>query len=162
MDAGLAKVINSTVGTGKFMSLDEILYLSKSIAADETSVYQVFPENFQNLRGGAREEKAICKMYLPLDGSVYLLYKAGTVSYEKGDSIYFRIYKNGTLYRNIDEGPQEIDNTNKVKKTVLLEGKRGDVFEIRLYSDKYATPVANLYAILAVIHNSKTMNAELM
>lgn len=161
MDAGLAKVINSTVGTGKFMSLDEILYLSKIIVADKTSVYQVFPENFQNLRGVSRGEKAICKMYLPLDGSVYLLYKAGAVSYE-GSAIYFRIYKNGTLYKNINEGEQEINNTSKVNTHMLLEGKRGDVFEIRLYSGGNVTPVANLYSIHAVIHNSKTMNAELM
>ena len=98
MDAGLAKVINSTVGTANVKSLDEILNSGKSIVAS-SELYQSFPTNLRALSNiTTNAEKEICSFTMPLDGSVHLSFRIGFQSTSNDNSAFLKLYKNGAVH----------------------------------------------------------------
>ena len=154
MSGMLAKVINSTVGTSKFKSLDEVLIGDKSIVASD-EVYQSFPLSLQNNRFADKSTYELFTFTLPLDGSCNILHGKG-LSNSTGAEMALEAYRNGTLaYSNVTT------NTSSTEKVNLyIEGKKGDNFtvKLRVASANGATATLNLYSINATVVDGKTMN----
>lgn len=161
MDSGLAKVINSTVGTGSFKSLDEIFASDKSIIASD-EIYQAFPSELIRSEVGSSNTLDICTFTFPLDGKVNLIYAIGqkTSSITEGDYTKLTIFKNNEIFRETQVNKM-LDTENK--SSTLLEGNKGDVFKIRItgsYTSTAKKGVCNLYSLNGTIVNGKTMNIQ--
>lgn len=126
MDAGLAKVLNSTVGTDKFNSLDKLLLGEKTIVGTDEPYY-IFSGSLTNVKCEHTEgEIHLVDIALPYDGSVFLYQRVTATS--AGDTNYAEmiVLKNGEPYGTV----WGLDATEYTP--FMLEGKKGDVFSVKL------------------------------
>lgn len=170
MDAGLAKVLNSTVGTSTFKALNEILSTKldsletnltsgKSIVASD-EVYQDFPPSLSSLTGiTSKTEKDVFSFTMPLDGSVNLAYRIGFQSKNLDYIAYLKVYKNGVLLSTINHPGQIISDAED--RTLFIEGNKGDVFKISTHSGSTSCNIwLYLYSLNATVIEGKTMNIQ--
>lgn len=121
MDVGLAKVINSTIGTTKFQSLDEIILGSKSVVASDT-LYHTFNTTATLAKGddNPSRELEVVTFKFPYSGSMRLNMDLKTTS---GYTQYIRIYKNGNNYITLTE-----DNSKTMSQDITA--MRDDIVKI--------------------------------
>lgn len=160
MSGMLAKVINSTVGTNHFKSLDEVLSSAKSIVASD-EVYQKFGSEFIGVRhtySSTNKEKDVCTFTLPLDGSVKLNFNLSFTSDSTSADPVLKIYRNGVIYGTYTyDGDLASDQSDAYSET--LHGNRGDVFKIALSATgESKTSSLTLKTLSATVVDSKTMN----
>lgn len=140
MDAGLAKVLNSTVGTSSIKALDlvleEMLARNKILVESDESYY-TFPLALQEWSGTALQtEKSLITLTMPYSGSAKLKFKAGSKT--SGTTCWLYIYVKNVLHKTV------IINTTYSSSDWLFERftfSKGDVVDIRIKlaaNDKYA------------------------
>ena len=164
MSGMLAKVMNSSVGTSNFKSLDEILVFSKSLKASD-EVYSLFPNSLTGDMTvfNGNSSKDICTFKMPLNGSVKLVYNMGFGSSGPTGSVKVNIYKNGTLYQTSSSTFGIYDTTNNPTRSAILEGNRGDVFKINLTASgtSYTPSIClRLYSLNATVVDGETMQIQ--
>lgn len=134
MDAGLAKVLNSTVGTSSMKSLDQVLdgvmdtVITRNrslVASDEP--YYVFPLALQGWYGtGSTTEKSLVTFKMPLSGSANLIHQVSPGV--NGNTSYLLIYVNGTLYKTVTNS--SLSSNEWLSETFSFS--KGDVIDIRV------------------------------
>lgn len=157
MSGMLAKVINSTVGTSDFKSLDEVFLSSKSIVASN-EIYSAFPVKLQSITSlSSGTYHVLFDFTLPLDGSCNIRYKAGW-STSKSNRITLAAYKNGSLAFSNEVSGAIMSSASETN--LYIEGKKGDKFIVRVLSnDSISSTISvNLYSIDATVVDAKTMN----
>lgn len=159
MSGMLAKVINSTVGTSNFKSLDEVLRGDKSIVASD-EVYQSFPPNLQYI-GDLYNNNTynLFTFTLPLSGSCNIRFKTHWDSSSGGtDPITMEAHKNGTLA--FSNYVLVSDSSTAKEANLYIEGNKGDTFTVKIKLPERGNQDAciYLYSINASVVNSKTMN----
>lgn len=171
MGAITAKALNSTLGTANFKGFDELMYdvlnrihdESRILVYSETEVYSTVPADFPGTYSTvAGAETKIASFVLPYDGTVGLNYKIGLSSNSDSHTLYFKIYRNGTLYTSNSTSNITSSNEESIAK---LSGKKGDVFEMRVsyVKDSTSALVAGsslrvyLYRIYATITEGKSV-----
>lgn len=167
MDAGLAKVINSTVGTDDFKPFDKIFTDNRSIVASDEK-YFVFPTKLQDYTSeevNASTKVNLFSFTLPMTGSCYLKYRFGS-PYSDGSSysyyLYFEVLKNNASYEKRQYSGSTNINSNS-DESMILEGKAGDVFLIRIYPSEPTNKSrlqTRLYSINASIVREKPLSCE--
>lgn len=159
MDAVLAKLLNSTVGTSDYKSLDklfeDLLDDNKSlIASDE--VYYTFPSEFNTMSNiTTNVEKNVVSFALPYSGSVNLFYRLGIGQSSSSDGVYLKVYKNDELVATVYH---DVKNafSNASDSTYLLQGNKGDVFRLAVVtSQTYHQAWMTLYSIKATLLQGK-------
>ncbi len=156
MSGMLAKVINSSVGTSNFKSLDKLFLEGKSIVASD-EVFQSFPPELKYVSSLANNATYnLFTFTLPLDGSCNIHFKTGWSS-DNGTRIYLEAYKNGTLAFSIDQLVDDISDSPEAD--LYIEGNKGDTFTVKLRVPASSTRTASiyLYSINASVVDSKTM-----
>lgn len=131
MDAGLAKVINSTVGTGNFKSFDKLLFDSARLVASEDVMYE-YDETFTlkevntNQEGAGTPSKGVitADKYITFDmaGTVYIKTQQtiyNTASANKPSRVVLSVLnESGNVITSLDTGGTELTST---KVTMFLE-----------------------------------------
>jgi hypothetical protein len=157
MSGMLAKVINSTVGTSTFKSLDEVLTGDKSIVASD-EVYQSFPNELKSLSFSVTTSNSVYDLFtftLPLDGSCNIRYKTYWNVSSQTDTITLEAYKNGVMVFSNSTG----NDSDDPETNLYIEGKKGDTFTLKLKPKRSSgTARFYLYSINATVVDSKTMN----
>lgn len=158
MSGMLAKVINSTVGTSKFRSLDEVLTGDKSIVASD-EVYQSFPNELSFLSLSVSASGSVFDLFtftFPLDGSCNIRYKTYWSTTSKDDTITLEAYKNNSLAFSNSTSYGGSDNP---ESNLYIVGNKGDKFTLKLKpSGSSGTVRLSLYSINATVVDGKTMN----
>lgn len=147
MDAGLAKVLNGTVGTPEFKSLDKILYGLKTLTPSENIYLKIgnadglFVEH-TGYTGNTKTfaEKKVATLRMLADGgfNIGATLTAYDNSKEAGYSANcrFRVYRNNTLLSEVqlDSYSSTSDGTMTTPINInWLYFKEGDVIEFKLY-----------------------------
>lgn len=136
MDAGLAKVLNSTVGTSSMKALDkvldgvieDVLTRNRSLVASSEPYYQ-FPSVLNTWYAEVTTaEKSLITLTMPLTGSATLRYKFG--SSDGSGATYLRVYINGTLHKEITR--VEAFNGSEALSGLVIAFSKGDVVDIRV------------------------------
>lgn len=151
MDIVLGKMLNSTIGTSNYKPLNEIFTDGEHLTPS-TEVFWTFPSALQALTAvTTNAKKDIASFVLPLSGSVNLQYKLGTYTAGSADNVNMAIYKNNVLYATITVAGT-VHWTGATNKNHVLEGNKGDVFKIQVYSSKASADVCvGLIALLGSV-----------
>lgn len=164
MDAGLAKILNSTVGTSAVKALDkvldgvidDVLTRNRSLVAS-AEPYFVFPQVLHTWYANlTTTEKSLVTFTMPLSGSVYLEYNFGATS--NNLVAYLSIYKNNVLYKEIADGtPYSSSDPHGQQQ---IDFSKGDVIDIRArYGSGEGRVFANLFSLNAsLVQGSKPTN----
>jgi hypothetical protein len=159
MSAMLAKVINSSVGTANFKSLDKLFLDGKSIVATDEE-FQSFPPALKTISGLTNNATYnLFTFTLPLDGSCNIRFKAHWSSGDTDtDRITLEAYKNNTLA--FSNYVLTANSSNAKEADLYVEGNKGDTFTVKAnLSDRgNQTGTIYLYSINASVVDSKTMN----
>lgn len=145
MDAGLAKVLNSTVGTEHFRSLDKVLCSNKALVPSDNLYFNIgaFKNKTVSHSGNATAETEADVLSLKMwtDGGLRI-HVSGRI---QDNSVVenrcarggFRLYKNGVLLSYV-EGESATNTSSTSERS--FEGKFsdvyfeiGDILEIKLY-----------------------------
>ena len=138
--ATLGKMLNSTVGTADYKPLDQIFTDGEHLTQSDEKFW-TFPSTLQALTSVTTStKKDIASFVLPLDGALYLQSKLGTYTASGSDSVYMSIYKNNSLYASITV-PGTAHWTSVTTAKYGIEGEKGDVFRIQVYSSKSGADV---------------------
>lgn len=163
MDAGLAKVLNSTVGTSAMKSLDKVLdgvienVLTRTksfIPSDER--YYTFPQVLQTpWQGtGLTTEKSLITFTMPHDGSAYLKFIAGA-QYDN-NNFYLNIYVNGV--KHVSYATSDAYGSD-ASSSLLFSFSKGDTIDIRVnMSSATVYGRVSLTGIYASIVSASTPN----
>ena len=158
MSGMLAKVINSTVGTSTFKSLDEVLTGDKSIVASD-EVYQSFPNELKSISLSSGSTYDLFTFTFPVDGSCNIHYKVGWSSSTQTGDLTLEAYKNNVL---VFSNETDESSANAVATNLYIIGNKGDTFTIKLNAPNPSASVKSLslylYSINATVVDSKTMN----
>lgn len=148
MDAGLAKVLNSTVGTSSLQSLDkvldgvieDVLTRNKSLVATDDTYY-VFPTELQTayVDSGTAGIVPIAECTMPADGSVNLLYKVAP-SISSGTAQMY-VYVNDVLYTTVTS--QTLVTSQSDWSSLQIEFSKGDTIRVSVY--RYASVRTFIY-----------------
>ena len=151
MDAGLAKVINSTVGTSSFKALDKLIYGRYGLIPSENTYFKI--GNFETvvLNASLSQNKVVVEKTVPI-ASMTMWTEGGfsisaTVNlegiadvanqYPKYNIDYgFAVYKNGVLAGKVTRNKTENQANISDYGTLKIENlyfSTGDVLEIKLY-----------------------------
>ena len=165
MDAGLAKIVNSTVGTDHFKPLDKLLYGRYGLVPSENTYFKVGNFETVTLEVPLTVNKELVEATAPvfsmkmwteggfsISGSVGLnISNAGSVSnYPKYDiKIGFAVYKNGVMVGTSSgwTGTGTLSDTIETTTTGTVENiyfSTGDIIEVRLY---FYGKTTNIYPI---------------
>ena len=137
MDAGLAKVLNSTVGTSSLKPLDQVLdgvienVLTRNrVFAASDEPYYTFPVALQGWSGtGIQNEKSLITFTMPHDGSANLKFKAGPQN--NGNTCWLYIYVKNVLHKTVIINDQYVASSTDFKNERFSFSK-GDVIDIRV------------------------------
>lgn len=149
MDAGLAKVINSTVGTGNFKSLDKVLFDGARLVASEDVMYE-YDKTFTKKEVSTNSEGAGTPAKGVLTADKYITFDmAGTVYIKTQQTIYSTASANkparvvlsvlnesGTVITSVDTGETEL--TSAVMTMFLeLNVTPGTKYKIKMEGYRY-------------------------
>lgn len=146
MDAGLAKILNSTVGTDNYRPLDKVLYGSKALVPSENLYFNIGAIKNRTLSHTAgasapkETEVAVVALKMWTDGGfdIKVPYKLQDDSSVSGRYITggFRLYRNGTLIATVSDISYDTSSTSSKS----LEGTfndiyfaTGDLLELRMF-----------------------------
>lgn len=156
MDAGLAKILNSTVGTSGVKALDkvldgvieDVLTRNKSLVAN-AQVYHPFPVGLQTWYGNVgTTEQSLVTFTVPLDGSAYLRYRFGPA--QSNQTATLLIYVNGVLHTSVARSTAYVGSEEPVVE--LFSFSRGDVVDIRVKNSVANNRIfVNLFAVCAIV-----------
>ena len=163
MDAGLAKVLNSTVGTSTLKPLDTVLgevienVLTKNkILAASDEPYYTFPLSLQDWSGtGLTTEKSLVTFTMPHDGSANLKFNAGPQV--NGNTCWLKIYVKNVLHKTVILNDVYVKDSGL--RTERFSFSKGDVIDIRVslsVAQNYAK--VSLDSITASIVSTTTPN----
>ena len=151
MDAGLAKVINSTVGTDLFRPLDKLLYGRHGLAPSENAYFSVgnLKSTKVTISVGQTKESAvssesIIKMKMWTDGGFSI---GANIRYGINPDVssgYWElsvvggiaIYVNGALYKQVytnDRFGEQSGTTTESLKADNIFFSAGDIIEVKTY-----------------------------
>ena len=147
MDAGLAKVLNGTLGTPGFKSLDKILYGLKTLTPSENVYLKIGSDDglFVEHNGYAGNtttfaEKTVATLRMLADGGFNI--GATLTAYDNSTVLgysalcKFRVYLNGGLFAQVEKNSLSGGTTTAETAPISMKWlyfKEGDVIEIKLY-----------------------------
>lgn len=138
MDAGLAKVLNSTVGTNSMKSLDQVLdgvienvLTRNKIFVESDESYYTFPLKLQHWSGtGIQTEKSLITFTMPYGGSANLKFHAGPQT--NGNTCWLYIYVNNVLHKTVILNDTYMGGVPTSFKNERFSFSKGDVVDIRV------------------------------
>ena len=146
MDAGLAKVLNSTVGTNNFRSLDKVLYGRKALIPSENLYFNIGAIKNRTLShtagasAPAETEVSVVSLKMWTDGgfSIKVTYKLQDDSGVSNRYITggFRLYINGKLVKTVSDISYDTSSTSAKTIDSTLNDiyfATGDLLELKMF-----------------------------